>query len=247
MTYFIRLATSASVLALLAACGGGGGTSSPSPTTPPPADPVPASTSTADLIAFASGGASETLDAGVTRQTRSFVQGNQAGVVAVDSLEGTDLGLVQYRLGNDVFIYRLTGEQMASVTMPSGTYSGPLDMNYRFDAGSGWSVLSGDATLALNFETGDVAIGGMASNSQHSIELFGDAVLVGNSFADTNTILRLRDAAAGGSFIRDEAGTVSGLVGSSGGNQAIFGTVESVGAASGFEAGGGFAATLFQN
>lgn len=246
MTTALRLSATAALVALLSACGGGGGTSSPNPTTPPPAQNTgPASTSTADLITFAQGGSATQLDAGVSRQTRNFTQNGLSGTVSVDRLAGTDFGLVQYRLGNDVSIYRLTGEVVSSMTLPSGFYNGPLAMNYRFDANSGWSVVQGEVNLVLNFETGELAIGGIASNEAHSIEIFGDAIVVNNEFVTTDATLRLRDAAAGGTFIRDEIGSVSGIAVSEGDNSAIFGLVDSTGNATGFEAVGGFTAILF--
>lgn len=244
MTNITRLLSASAVIALLSACGGGGGTSGPRPTTPAPT--APASTSTADLVAFVGSGATQTtLDSGVTRRTRNFTEGGAVGTVAVDRLAGTDIGLVQYRLGDDVFIYRLTGEPVASMTLPSGAYNGPLDMNYSLDGGTSWSAMSGEANLSLDFATGEVGIGGIASDSKTSIELFGDAVLVDNRFIDTGTTLRLRDAAAGGTFVRDETGTVQGVAASHNGNQAIFGLVDGVNAATGFQASGGFTATAY--
>lgn len=248
MNTALRLSATTALVALLSACGGGGGTSSPNPVTPPPAQNTgPASTSTADLISFAQGGSATQLDGGVSRQTRNFTQDGRSGTVSVDRLAGTDFGLVQYRVGNDVSIYRLSGEVVSNMTLPSGFYNGPLTMNYRFDANSGWAVVQGEANLALNFETGELAIGGIASNGSHSIELFGDATVVNNAFANADTTLRLRDAAAGGTFIRDETGSVSGIAVAEGDNSAIFGLVDSAGNATGFEASGGFTAILFQD
>ncbi len=248
MTTILRLLSASAAVALLSACGGGGGTSSPSPTTPPPSSTAPASTSTADLVAFVGSGATQTtLDSGVTRRARNFSQDGKSGTVAVDRLAGTDIGLVQYRLGNDVFVYRLTGEPVASMTLPSGAYNGPLDMNYTLNGGDTWRVMSGEANLALDMATGSVAIGGIAGNNRHSIEMFGDADLVDNRFVDRNTTLRLRNQEQGGTFMRDETGTVRGVTASHNGNQAIFGTVAGANETSGFEARGGFTATLFQN
>lgn len=246
MNTLLRITASTALVATLAACGGGGGTSSPAPVTPPPAQTVaPTSTSTADLISFAQSGSLTTLDEGVTRRTRGFTQDGRSGVVVVDQLAGSDIGLVQYRLGNNVSIYRLTGEPVTTAVLPSGTYNGPLDMNYRFDSNSNWSVASGEINLALNFETGELAIGGIASSQNSVIELFGDANVVNNAFADNSTTVRLRDE--NGVFIRDEVGSVSGVLAESNGNQAIFSLVESTGNATGFEAQGGGTAILFRD
>ena len=243
-----RFLGATALLLVLAACGGGGGSSGPSPVTPPPADPTPTGTTTRELVAFVNdGGHTTELDAGVTRRTRGFIQDGQNGTVAVDRVAGTDIGLVQYRLGDDVFIYRLTGEPVASMSMPSGIYNGPLDMNYRMDGDANWAVMAGQVNLALDFETGEIAIGGMATDRNHSIELFGDAQIVDNQFTDTNTTLRLRNAGRGGTLIRDEVGTVRGMAVSHEGNQAIFGLVDAMNDDNGFRVRGGFTATLDQD
>lgn len=247
MTTVLRATMATSLIALLSACGGGGGSSGPSPAPQPPVSTGPSSTSTRALINFAQdGGQVTTLDNGVTRQTRLFQDGNTAGVVSVDRLAGTDIGLVQYRLGDDVFIYRLTGDPVASMSLPTGSYNGPLTLNYRFDDASNWRVVAGEVNLFLDFQSGDLAIGGLASNGIHSIELFGDAILEGGRFATDETTVRLRDAAGGGAMIRDEIGTVAGIAASHEGNQAIFGLVDGQNPDNGFAVEGGFTATLWQ-
>ena len=251
MNTIARLAAATALTSILAACGGGGGTSGPDPHTPPPTDPspdpTPRSTDTEDLIEFVQNGNMIRLDDGVSRRTRSFTQDGEAGTVAVDRLAGTDFGLVQYRLGNDVHIYRLTGEPVQSMTLPSGFYNGPLSMDYRFDGNSGWAAMSGEVNFALDFETGALAIGGIAGNDDHSISIFGDTTVVGNRFETDDVTLRLRDVQREGEFIRDENGRMHGIAVSEDGNPAIFGLIDSDGNPSGFMLRGGYSAIIFDD
>jgi hypothetical protein len=199
----------------------------------------------ASLIAFASENPDSTSNTrGVVRQSRAFEDGGRSGIVIVDTLEGSDVGLVQYRLGNDVFVYSTTGAPVAGAAMPGGTYSGTMNMNYTFDSASAPGVLTGDVGLNLDIATGMVSMSSLASNANHSIEVFGDAALVGNAFTMTNTTAVLRDQSAGGTFVRNETVNVDGIAATSASGSAMFGTVEGVNAGTGFSVNGGFAASL---
>lgn len=244
----LRTGAALAILFGLSACGGGGATTSMPPATNPPAPTAPSSTQVNDLITFAAeGGTLSTLQTGVTRQTRTFTSNGTPGVVAVDRLAGTDVGLVQYRLGSDVFLYSLTGDPVGMASLPSGTFSGPLALNFRLDQNSGWTVMAGDANLSLNMATGRVGLGGIATDFVHSVELFGEANLVDGRFQTDAATLRLRDAAGGGMFIRDETGSVAGTANSQGGNHAIFGTLAGNNPSNGFQLNGGFTTTFDQN
>ncbi|MBB4209324.1 hypothetical protein [Roseinatronobacter bogoriensis] len=259
---------SISALALMA-CGGGSSTNNGGYTQNPPQDAppsggsqqtsnVPASTSNEDLIAFAAGGTSRpvggtTIDGEVTRQQRNFTDENGVrGTVAVDRLNGTDFGLIQYRLGNDIWIYRIDGEPVASHTLPGGRYVGNWDINYKFDHDTPWDIASGDFGMTLNIADGTVAIGGMAANARHSVEIFADANVVNNAFgADDVTYLSyiLRDQSVGGVFVRRERDEGDFAVSGSGfvndnGDAAFFGNTSANNPATGFEMEGGFAAPL---
>lgn len=245
MTFSIRVTASALLLASLAACGsGGGGTSTPTPT-PPPVEEQPASTSNRDLIDFASRGSSETLAPGVTRRSRAFAEDGVAGSVTVDRIAGSNHGLIQYRLGDDIFIYRLTGQPVANITAPSGNYNGPMNLNYRLDASSNWSVMSGEVNMLLDFESGELLIGGIASNdSGYGIEIFGDAQVVNGAFETDDMIVRLRE---GGVFLRDETGNAEGMIVSNDDRHAIFGLIGSENLENGFAMEGGFTGVLFRD
>jgi hypothetical protein len=223
---------------LLSACGGGGGSVGPAPS-----QPSPAAIDVASLVAFASENPdSTTTTRGVVRQTRQFEEGGRSGVVVLDQLAGSDVGLVQYRLGNDVFVYSTTGEPVAGAAMPGGTYSGTMDMNYTFDSASAPGVLTGDVGMNLDIATGMVSMSSLASNANHSIEVFGDAALVDNAFTMTNANAVLRDQANGGVFVRNETVTVDGIAATNANGSAMFGTVEGFNAGTGFAVEGGFAA-----
>lgn len=246
-----RMATAMALILGLSACGGGGGAdiastppaTRPAPTTPTaPTAPTAPSTEISSLIAFAAdGGALTQLQGGITRQTRTFTSNGTPGVVAVDRLAGTDVGLVQYRLGSDVFLYSLTGSPVGTASLPTGNFFGPLALNYRFDQNSGWSVMTGDANLHLDMTTGTVLLGGIATDNVRNLELFGEAALVNGRFETNGATLRLRDAPTG-MFIRDEVGTVTGIASSQDGNHAVFGTLSGANPTNGFQLNGGFAA-----
>lgn len=246
MNLSLRSTAGVLLIATLAACGGGGGgENAPRPIPDPvPTDQPPASTSNRDLIAFASQGASQTLAPGVTRSTRGFTENGVAGTVAVDRIAGSNHGLIQYRLGDDVFIYRISGQPVASVTMPSGNYNGPMNLNYRLDANSNWSVMSGEVNLHLDFTTGELLMGGIATGDDgYGIEIFGDARVVGGAFETDDVIVRLRQ---NGAHIRDENGNAEGIVISNDGNHAIFGLIGADNDINGFRMRGGFTGTLHQ-
>lgn len=123
---------SAAILGLMtmAACSGGsGGSGSVSPVTPP-SDTGPASTSSADLLAYVLDGGSEVSNGShsnddITRLQRTGVVDGETVVVTVDQLPDGSNGLIQYRNGDDLTIYTLDDTLVASTTVPSATSLAP--------------------------------------------------------------------------------------------------------------------------
>ena len=203
-------------------------------------DTGPASTSTRDLIAFANQGTSTSLGGGVTRKQRTvFINGKEV-TVAVDSLPGFGNGLVQYRRGENVYLYTVAGEPITNIRMPSGNYVGVLTLNYQVAKGKPVRVAVGDMGMTLDAKTGNVAIGGLAGNRHNNIEFFADAKARDGAFTATNSIVRLRDG--NGNFIRDHKGTVKGTLATGKKGSAIFGTVSSRNEKTGWKLRGGYTA-----
>ena len=228
-----------SALALTAACGGGSGVTSvpaptPAPVTKPNTGAKPASTSTADLVAFAKGGGdSAVVRQDVLRISRDF----QGGSVSFDTVAGSNAGLVAYTNANGVTDYRINGAARANIVVGSGGYDGPVQMTYRTSPNGALKSADGDFSMSVDFGAGTVATGGIAGNSSNVIEFFGDAKIANGGFKDNATIVRLRNGQ--GEFIRDYTGTTNGIfVNGANGRDAAIGTLK----ATGLNLNGGFVA-----
>lgn len=203
---------------------------------------APASTSIRDLVAFVnkSGYSRTTIGDGVTRKQRTTHVNGKEVTVAVDSLAGYGNGLVQYRRGDNVYLYTVAGEPIANIKMPSGNYVGPLTLNYRVAKGKPMRVAVGDMGMALHMDTGKVSIGGIVGDSHNVIEFYGDAKVKGGAFTATNSIVRLRNGE--GEFVRDYKGTVNGTLATGKKGSAVFGTVRSGDVKTGWKLRGGYSA-----
>lgn len=240
----LRSIVAISALALMAACGGGSGvTSVPAPTKAPTTNPntptaaKPASTSTADLVAFANaGGDTLAVRDDVLRVSRTF----DGGSVSVDTVAGSKAGLVAYTNAKGVTEYRVNGTRKANIVVGSGSYNGPLQLTYRTSPNGALKSADGEFNMSVDFAGGTVATGGIAGNADNNIEFFGDAQIANGGFKDNATIVRLRDG--NGVRIRDYTGSTDGMfVNGANGRDAAIGTVQ----ATGLGLNGGFVANEY--
>lgn len=228
----------------LSACGGGGGTSTPVVTPTPPTATGPASTAAADLIAYAMDGGT-TSTAGynanwrVTRTTKSETVNGQSVTVTVDHLPGGEYGLISYRQGADLTFYTLDDGLVANANLPSASYGGTWDTNYRINGGDNWIVGDGDFGLTVNMSTGAVAYGGMSSaaDGSSSVEYYGNTTVSNGVFADDAAAVVLRE---NGAFTNETVGSLSGMLVGSGSDAAAVGLTDAIDASIGFEMHGGF-------
>ena len=217
-------------LGLVAACGGGSGVTSvpaptPAPVTSPAAGAQPASTSTADLVAFAkAGGDTVVVRDDVLRISRDF----EGGSVSVDTVAGSNAGLVAYTNADGVTDYRINGAARADIVVGAGGYDGPLQLTYRTSPNGALKRAEGEFNMSVDFKSGTVATGGIVGNSTDVIEFFGDATIANGAFKDNATIVRLRNGQ--GEFVRDYTGTTNAIfVNGANGRDAAIGTVKSTG------------------
>lgn len=232
------------IVSLLSACGGssGGGGNSGGGSTPPPAvDTGPASRSSADLLDYVLDGGSEVYNYhsdrnNITRMQRSTTIDGEQVVVTVDQLAGGSNGLIQYRSGDDVTVYKLDDTLVASTNTPDGQYNGTFDVSYSVDGGATWTNGTGDAGVVLDTTSGEAHFGGMASNTSSagdltSVEYYSTSDLVDGQFVDNAaSVVYREDGFTAGRY----EGELSGMV-------LDDGVVGIVGANSGdFQASGGF-------
>jgi hypothetical protein len=231
MNTTLRTAFAISALALMAACGGGSGVSSvPAPTPAPTTNPAtpttaakPASNSTADLVAFAKGGETQTVSNDVLSISRDYDKGS----VSYTKVAGSNVGLVtQATAGGST--YKVFGDAKPNITVGSADYTGPVEMQYSTTANGAKRIATGDMIVGIDFKNQTMSSGGILSSEQNVIQVFGDGTIANGRISDNDTIIRLRNAE--GEFIRDYKGTTDGiLVNGANGRDAIVGTLGSTG------------------
>ncbi|MCW3782542.1 hypothetical protein [Defluviimonas salinarum] len=202
---------------------------------------APASTSPADLIAFAmNGGTTSVISHGVERTVRYAEVNGELATVLVDKVPGAGYGLIQYRVGDDMTLYKID-ESAVATALPAGDYLGNFDVTYRMDGTSAWQDGHGDIGLGLDPVTGTVTYGSMASAADTSVEFYGTATYANGAFSDNGATVVLRQD---GNFVRHEAGSLNGIMVGDSLNSAAIGTVSATNAVTGFAAEGGFTAPL---
>ncbi|WP_226562636.1 hypothetical protein [Salipiger thiooxidans] len=227
------------VVAMLSACGGssGGGANPGGDGTPTPVEPDtgPASASSSDLLDYVLDGGSQVYNYhsnrnNITRMQRSTTVDGEQVVVTVDQLAGGSNGLIQYRNGDDLTIYKLDDTLVASTNTPDGQYNGAFDVNYSVDGGTTWEVGTGDAGATINTSTGEANFGGMATSNREdgsfsSIEYYSTSDLVDGQFVDNAaSVVHREDGGTQGLYEGTLNGMVldDGIVGIVGGNNRDF-------------------------
>ena len=241
----------------LTACGGGGGgggvsqppvITDPGDTDPDDTDPDdtvnppvvgPLSTSTADLVTYAQAGTTAGFENGVMRSRNVKSADGVIHNAHYDSLAGSTNGRVTYVNSDGEAIYRLVGDTPTSVTAPSGVYTGEIDMSWKDGADDDLHTASGRMAIVLNLQSGSASVDSIVDdNANNVIQVIGSANVVGGALkGDAMTVL-VGDAE--GANIRNETGTLDGVIASGTDSSAIFGTVGSSNTANGWEMTGGF-------
>jgi hypothetical protein len=246
---FARSAPVAIALASLVSACGAGGTGGGAR----PAAPVldgPASLETPDLVAFAEAGSAE------SRHYRDNVGGawehvencGTSACVSVARLVGAEgVGLAIHdggaRGGRDA-LYRVFGTADPDADLPSGVYNGHLTATYRVGADGAWVTRRGDVNMALDMREGTVAIGGILPydhpDGPNSIQIFGDADVVGGRFEDADMKIVV---GSGAPDAFETTGRIKGVLVSGSRTNGVLGTIESRGDRDRFAMKGGYIAT----
>lgn len=236
---------SAILLALaLSACGGGGGSSHNGPVVDPKPQPEPvpttgpASTSTADLLAFARTGSTAPLENGINRTRRT--QGGHSAWV--DSVAGSNVERITYRSPTGELITRVVGADTTAATPTTGVYTGTTDLAWGSDKLAEQRRDGARIAIGVDAAEGTGWVDSIASTDQSTIQLLGGVDVVGGKITTNDLTVNVRDGE--GRFIRNEVGSLEGTFTNGSGNPAILGTVGSRDGVDGFWLDGGFSVGL---
>jgi hypothetical protein len=101
-------------------------------------------------------------------------------------------------------------------------------MTYSITQNGPKQTAKGEMIVGIEFKDRYAGTGGIVSNQNNVIEIYGDAKIEGGRLVDNDTTVRLRDGQ--GNFVRDYKGTTNGiLVNGANGRDAIVGTLGSTG------------------
>lgn len=102
----------------------------------------------------------------------------------------------------------------------------------------------GEFNLSVNRTAGDAYIGGIASSSEYTVEIFADGQLSEGSLTTSRGFVRLRSPTAETNWIGDQEAVFLGSVIIDGENATLEGTFETTGEAEVFSGSGSFSVAI---